>query len=351
MTGWFIGLWVSSVLAVAQADTPPKGVEKAALPTKAPTANKPDEKENKAASLGQAAQFLDEANLHWTSQRKCGTCHTNYPYLMTRRAIRGAERSEAFTEIRSFFENRALNWDKVKPTWDAEVVSTAAALAWDDLLGGTAGSPAAKAAWDRMWKVQKADGGFEWLKCNWPPAEHDDYYGAIVAGMAVMVAPESWKEESKKPIEKLVGYLKAKTPDSLHHELLRAWVLARMGQPLPDAETAKIITRLKDAAKAGGGWSLVSLGQWKRHGGEANDLAKADADGYGTAIVVVALEGLGDPAGIDLAKGGRKWLAGHQKESGRWFTRSPSNDKYHYMTHAGTAWAAYVLSKPAPKGE
>ncbi len=317
-------------------------------------ANRPEEAVKALASLAQAAQFLDAANLTWTEQRKCGTCHTNYPYLMTRRAVTGSDRSEAFATIRGFFENRALNWDKVKPTWDAEVISTAAALAWDDQLAGKVGSHPAKVAWDRMWKTQKKDGGFEWLKCNWPPAEHDDYYGAIVAGMAVMVAPQSWKDEAKEPIAKVTEYLKSKTPDSLHHELLRAWVLARMGSPLPEAETAKIVERLRAAAKADGGWSLVSLGAWKRHNGEVNDLAKAEADGYGTAIVVVALEGLGDSGvagAVDLAKGGRSWLAKHQRESGRWFTRSPSNDKYHYMTHAGTAWAAYVLSKPAPKGE
>ena len=97
-----------------------------------------------------------------------------------------------------------------------------------------------------------------------------------------------------------------------------------------------------------GGWSLVSLGQWKRHDGEVNDLAKAGADGYGTAIVILTLEGLGvdaATAAAPLSREGRSWLAKHQKTSGRWFVRSPSNDKFHYMTHSGTAWAAYVLNQ------
>jgi len=320
--------------------------------TTRPAPNQPNEKERPVASVSQAVAFLDAVNQHWTGQRKCGTCHTNYPYLMTRRAMGGVDRSEEYAQVRSFVEKRALNWAKVPPTWDAEVVSTAAALLWDDHLAMAPASDAARAAWDRMWKVQKADGGFSWLKCNWPPAEHDDYYGAIVAGMAVMVAPQPWQDQSKEPIARLTKYLRGNQPDSLHHDLLRTWVLSRLGQPLDKPTTTKLIQAVRVAAKPEGGWSLVSLGSWKRHDGTANDAAQSPADGYGTAMVIVALEGLahdGVDGAQDLAQKGRDWLHRHQKESGRWFTRSPSNDKYHYMTHAGTAWAAYVLAKPDPK--
>ena len=328
-----------------------------------PAANKPDEPEAAASSLGQtiskAVEFLDPINADWTNSKKCGTCHTNYPYLMTRRALPGGPESQTLKEIRSYFDGRALNWDKEKPRWDAEVVSTAAALIWDDNHAHTPGSKPAKAAWDSMWRLQKPHGGFEWLKCNWPPAEHDDDYGALVAAMAVMGAPKPWRDEAKPAIDKLLVHIKGQKLTSLHHELMRAWLLFQLGQPLDKTTIETLLSRVEKAKKTDGGWSLVSLGQWKRHNGEANDLEKAPADGYGTSLVILTLEGLGENYQKKVApwaREGRDWLAKHQKASGRWFVRSPSNDKFHYMTHSGTAWAAYVLNqsmdpKSAPASE
>ena len=135
--------------------------------------------------------------------------------------------------------------------------------------------------------------------------------------------------------------------------------LAQLGQPLDKPTIESRLSRVEKAKKPDGGWSLVSLGQWKRHNGETNDLDKAPADGYGTAMVILTLEGLGNDYQKKVApwtREGREWLAKHQKISGRWFVRSPSNDKFHYMTHSGTAWAAYVLNqsmeqKHAPDAE
>jgi squalene-hopene/tetraprenyl-beta-curcumene cyclase len=41
---------------------------------------------------------------------------------------------------------------------------------------------------------------------------------------------------------------------------------------------------------------------------------------------------------------GVKWLLANQRESGRWFTRSLSNDKAHYITNAGSAFAVLALA-------
>ena len=102
--------------------------------------NSPDEPIRPKASLAQAAAFLDSVAIDWTRQRKCGTCHTNYPYMMARPILRETD-SPAMTEIRAFFEDRVAHWDDAdqhaKPRWDAEVVSTAEALAiYDQATGG-----------------------------------------------------------------------------------------------------------------------------------------------------------------------------------------------------------------------
>src|SRR3954452_14543431 len=60
----------------------------------------------RSLSLKRSAEFLDAVSVEWTRQRKCGTCHTNYPYLMARPAIKEYA-SPAMAEVRAFFETRA----------------------------------------------------------------------------------------------------------------------------------------------------------------------------------------------------------------------------------------------------
>src|SRR5262249_33212965 len=158
-----------------------------------------------------AATFLDSVSLNWTRERKCGTCHTNYPYLVARPVLK-EHTSPAMAEVRGFFETRVAHWDDAekaaKPRWDAEVVSTAAALAMNDFATSGKLHPLSRQALDRVLKVQKPDGGFDWLKCGWPPYEHDDYYGAIVAALGVGHAPDGYAETqaARSGVEKLQGY-------------------------------------------------------------------------------------------------------------------------------------------------
>ena len=91
-----------------------------------------------------------------------------------------------------------------------------------------------------------------------------------------------------------------------------------------------------------GGWSLPSLGNWKRRDGSAND-KNAPSDGYGTGLTVIVLRQAGLPKDDDRIKKGVAWLAANQRVSGRWFTRSLNNDGRHYISNAGTAFAIVAL--------
>src|SRR5207253_2632049 len=100
-----------------------------------PTPNTADEPLAKELSLARAAAFLDAGSLWWTGEKKCGTCHTNYPYLMARPLLREVPLT-AHNAVRTFFENRVAHWDDedkaAKPRWDTEVVATASFLAFSD---------------------------------------------------------------------------------------------------------------------------------------------------------------------------------------------------------------------------
>ena len=126
--------------------------------------------------------------------------------------------SAELVEVRAFFEARTAAWDKpvksARPIRDGEIVATAAALAFNDAAGLGKLHPLTRAALDRMWTVQRPDGGFNWYDCNLPPMEDDDYYGTALAATAVGHAPGDYKstDAAKIGIEKLRGYLRARPP-------------------------------------------------------------------------------------------------------------------------------------------
>ena len=183
---------MSALLVAAQTASPP--ARDMASPATNEKRSRPSADEPVAAefSLKRSAVQIDAAALKWTKQRNCGSCHTTYPYLMARPSLREFP-SPVPGEIRTFFENRVAHWDdpkkEAKPRWDAEVISTASALAYNDAVTSGTLHPLTRQALDRMWTLQKTDGGWEWLKCGWPPLEHDDYYGALVAALGVGHAP------------------------------------------------------------------------------------------------------------------------------------------------------------------
>jgi squalene-hopene/tetraprenyl-beta-curcumene cyclase len=317
------------------------GADEKAKP--APGPNKADEAKANVASVEKAAAFLDAVSLGWTRNRKCTTCHTNVPYLMARRALDDKPSAEE-KEVRMFFEGRVDAWERGKKEEEAYVVATAAALAVHDARSTGKLHPATRKALDRMWTVQNKNGAWNWLKCNWPPLEHDDYYGAVLAAVGVGMAPENYAKTGKAQagLKKLSGYL-AKTPaPSLHHKAWLLWASLKLDGLMNKKDREKTIKDLLALQKPDGGWSLPSLGDWQGFDGRDND-TKAPSDGYATGLVVYVLRQAGLPARHESMKKGANWLKGNQRVSGRYFTRSLNTDRAHYITHAGTAFALLAL--------
>jgi squalene-hopene/tetraprenyl-beta-curcumene cyclase len=313
-----------------------------------PAANSPDEPFAEHVSLARAASFLDQVAVDWTRKRNCGTCHTNYAYLLARPTLAGAK-SEAMAEVRAFFEGRVASWDNdddnARPRWDTEVVATAATLAIHDARTSGKLSPLSRRALDRMWTLQKPDGSWTWLKCDWPPYEHDDYYGAVFAALGVGLAPDGYRHGpgAQAGLAKLRNYLRTTPPPSLHHRAFLLWASLQLDGLMDAPQRQATMSALLAVQRPDGGWNLPSLGDWKRRDGSAND-PHSPADGYGTGLVVYVLRQVGLPAGDPALRRGRAWLQTHQRTSGRWFTRSLNHDKAHYITHAGTAYAMLALT-------
>jgi squalene-hopene/tetraprenyl-beta-curcumene cyclase len=310
----------------------------------APTANDKNEALAGQFSLAKAAEFLDSAALDWQKSRNCMTCHTNYAFLLARPKI--SADAPAHREVRKYAEELVTDrWVKDKPRWDTEVVATATVLAFNDAATTGKLHPTTRAALDKMWTVQREDGGWTWIKCDWPPMESDDDYGAAFAAVGVGVAPEGYADTpaAKAGMEKLRAYLKANPPPTLHHRAMLLWAATYTPSLITDEERKATIADLRALQHEDGGWSLASLGNWKREDGSPQDTATSD--GYGTGFVTYVLRRAGATADDPQLARSVAWLKSHQRESGRWFSRSLHKDSKHFITHAGTAFAVMALAE------
>jgi squalene-hopene/tetraprenyl-beta-curcumene cyclase len=310
-----------------------------------PGANRPDEPLAESFALEKAVHFLDSAALQWQKQQKCFTCHTNLAHLYARSAT-AATADPAAEEVRKFAEELITKrWESNGPRWDAEVISIAAALAFNDAATTQHLNPLTRTALDRMFTVQREDGGFNWIKCNWPPMESDDHYGATLALIAIGVATDGYAntEAAQRGLEKLRAYFKTNPGPTLHHRAMILWGSSYVDGILTPAEKQKVLDELLSLQKADGGWGLATLGDWKRADSSPQDLESSD--GYGTGFAMYVLRRGGLPADDPRLQRGVAWLKSHQRQSGRWFTRSLFKDSKHYITHAGTAFALMALKE------
>lgn len=291
-----------------------------------------------------AATYLDHVGNGWTQNRECFACHTNVFYMMARPKISGGD-DKPLKESRDWLEAKVKDWDKKLPKPDYNVLAPAMALAAHDATKGKL-SETTKKALDHCWTLQKADGSFNWPKCDWPPQEHDDYYGVAFMIVATGLAPEGYAktEKAKAALDKMRGYLKKNPPPDLHHKAMLLWAESLVGDILSADEKKTIIADLKKLQRDDGGWSLPSLGLYKRRDKDKtpNDI-NAPSDGYATGFVVFCLRQGGIAADDANIKKGVEWIQANQRESGRWYTRSLNTDKLHLIANAGSAFCVLAL--------
>ncbi len=307
-----------------------------------PGPNRPDEPFAKRYSLPRALRFLDAAALSWQKRRDCMTCHTNYAYLLASSAV-DSDRP-ALRQVRQYAEALVRErWETKGPRWPAEVVMTAAVLAGNDAATSGQLHPLSRRALDRMWTLQNEDGGWEWLKCDWPPMESDDFFGVTMALLAAGMAPNAYAATpaAQTGLRRIRQYLTANPVPNLHHEAMLVWASTYVDGILTPAQRKATVERLLAKQKPDGGWGLATLGEWKRMDEKPQDTRSSD--GYGTGLVIHVARRAGFPATDPRLVRGIRWLETHQRESGRWFTRSLAKDGRHFLTHAGTAFAVLAL--------
>lgn len=310
----------------------------------APESNRADEPLADSFSMQRALHFLDSAALDWQQTWECFTCHTNISYLLARPTV--SADAPAHRLVRKHAEELvSLRWEEVGPRSHGEVVAVAAAMALNDAATTGKLHPLTRQALDRMWTVQRADGDWKWpTRCGWPPMESDDHYGVTLAAIGAGTAPNGYAQTpaAQAGLAKIRTYLKNNPPSSLHQQGMVLWASMQVDGLMTAAEQKRCVSELLAAERPGGGWAFSRLYPWTRADGKEQNLD--DSDGYGTAFVVFVLRKAGVPRDEPAIARGVAWLKSHQRESGRWFTRSLNKDNEHFISHAGTAYAVMALA-------
>ena len=299
-------------------------------------------------SARMAANYLDRSALNWQKTKNCATCHTNLFYMIARPALSTVQPDSG--EVRSFYEAyRKVRWQQNKPKevdgfWTI-VVGTGLAMNDSQTTGKL--SDVGREVLDMMWTVQREDGGWNWPDCDYAPMEIDDHYGVTVAALATGIAPDGYAKtpQALAGLEKVRDYFKNNPPKSLHHRAMLAWCSVRIDGIATDEERKRTLDELLSLQLEDGGWSTSGfLTDWKglaREDGEPLDTKTSD--GYGTGFAIVIARELGLPADDERLKRAVDWIHSNQRQSGKWFTKSPVNDAGNLISNVGSAYVVLAL--------
>jgi squalene-hopene/tetraprenyl-beta-curcumene cyclase len=324
-----------------------------------------------------AAAYLDGRMNWWESWPSaardhgtfCVSCHTSLPYALARPALRSALAEQGPSpDEHVFLDNiskRVSLWEEVEPFYNdakngapksAESRGTEAVL--NALVLARYEAPAAVDALRNMWALQlKAGdkrGAWTWLNFHNEPWEADDsaFWGATLAGLAAGWAPASYRQSGgiQENLSLLADYLQREQQNqSTLNRAMALWASGKLPQLLKPEQRTAIVAEIAGKQREDGGWSESSLviKEWKRRDGTPMDTA---SDGYGTGLMVTALEQSGEPSAKDAIAKGLVWLEHHQDASGAWLStsmnkqRDPASDAGRFMSDAATAYSVLALS-------
>jgi squalene-hopene/tetraprenyl-beta-curcumene cyclase len=298
--------------------------------------------------LSKATEYLD-AGAH-AHEKNCFACHATFAYLAARPAIATTTSThraarQALEEFAAKLAVAKLNPRETPPLRVAEAVMTAAVLAQHDAATQSKLHPLTRKALDRIWDLQRDDGGWNWVQRNQPPSESDDHFGVTMAAIAVGTAPDRYADtpQARKGLDRIRRYLREHPPATMHQRGMLLLAASCLEGLLGEEQRKQAIAGLFALQQPDGGWAMAGLGDWKRVDGAPLD--RTASDGYGTGFALFALRQGGlSPKQAQLRKG-INWLKTHQRLSGRWYTRSAREDnEYQYLTDEGTAFAVMALA-------
>jgi squalene-hopene/tetraprenyl-beta-curcumene cyclase len=334
-----------------------------------------------------AASYLDGRAEWWTTWQSakrdhgtfCISCHTTLPYALARPALRRAlgepepaatetkilgnllTRARAWRDIEPFYPDQTRGVPKTSESRAIESVMNALVLARRDAELGHL-SEDGKTALANMWTLQMKtgpqSGAWTWLNFGYEPWEspNSPYFGAAMAALAVGSAPDNYASASeiRDGLAQLRGYFQKQFEhESLHNRLVALWASSVVPDLLTSDQRATTVDQAFALQQPDGGWSVSSLGPYKRVDNTPNETG---TDGYATGLAVLALRSGGVSATDPRIAKGLQWLRRSQdRTTGQWSAtslnkrRDPDSDPAKFMSDAATAYAVLALTAGSSK--
>ena len=336
-----------------------------------------------AEAQAAAAKYLDQREVWWQNWPRaqkdhgtvCVSCHTQVPYALARPALRipldeqkpsdpeqamlnsVLSRVKLGKDAKPFYNDVDNGEGKTVEATNTESVFNALILASYDARAGHLSAPtrdAFKAMWANQQQTGPKAGAWVWQNFHYSPWEGDDseYFGAVMAAVAVATAPDNYRgdPDGLANIVLLRGYLTREAPKQpVENRMLLLWASGKLPGLLTRKEQNAITQEIFDQQQSDGGWSLETLGTFKRRD-DSKPVIRSDA--YATGLAVLALEESGEGKGTSPVRRGVLWLTANQdRATGRWPAwsvnkdRDPASDIGKFMSDAGSAFAVLALEK------
>lgn len=326
-------------------------------PTAWDAPNRVEEKFAKSYSFKQGVRFLEQVAVRWGEKRRCVTCHTNGYAMVTLAEVR--PESAALAEIlgfaRSYLDQQVRRSQEEPGQERVEgIVATTAMLMLGSLAGRDADEAAIRAGLDYAWSGLSEDDVWEgWLQCNWPPFESDVCFGnaLMLVALGKAISAERVHSDQRKRIlveadrqgaKRLIAGLRKQHPLGLHDKAMRLWAGSYWEDLNEASDKAEWLKQIRQTQHEDGGWSIRALAadSWKHDDGQPLPTV---SDAYPTAFLTYVLREVDAERSAGAIERGKQWLKSQQRESGRWFSRSPRRDNHHFISHAATAFALMCL--------
>ncbi len=328
-----------------------------------------------------AASYLDGRQNWWAAwpnaardhETFCVSCHTTVPYALARpvlratlgerdlsaaeRTLRGnvTKRVRLWKEVEPFFADQTSGLPKTSESRGTEAILNALILSSQDASQGVM-TDETRQAFNNLWALQFKTGEFKgawaWFNFHYEPWESDGgaYFGATLAAVAVGTAPGyASNPEIQNQLKALREYVQRRVEtEPLFNRVMALWASTKLPGLLTVDQSQSIISAAIRLQHEDGGWSMSSLGPWKRVDGTALD---TNSDGYATGLIALALRQSRIESEQTAGKKALSWLAQHQDRTGGMWTASSLNKRREasdaastFMNDAATAYAVLALA-------
>jgi squalene-hopene/tetraprenyl-beta-curcumene cyclase len=227
------------------------------------------------------------------------------------------KRVALWKEVGPFYTEEKDGRNKTIESRGTEAIMNALILASHDAHDGRL-SVEARSAFDNMWPLQQTtgatSGAWSWLDFELEPWESADaqYYGSALAAIAIGIAPDDFQSSPaiRNNAQLLRDYLMRGFPSQRpFNRIVVLWASTKMHGLLSAEQQKLIVDETFARQRADGGWSLSSLGSWKRSDGTP---LEAVSDGYATGLIAYAIQQAGVHRDDQRLANALTWLAGHQ---------------------------------------